>query len=423
MNIRTLVSAAAAIGAATCIADGNPSVSVTSVQQDSSRAVTVNYTLSGAAAIVTLDVYTNGVAISQENVWSISGDANQLVEPGDRTLVWHPDKSWPNMKFTNGEVSFGVTAWSKDDPPMYMAANLVDKTVKYYTSEAGVPGGVTENPIYKTSVVLLRRIYAKDIPWMMGSAASEPGRWTDGRETQHEVTLTHDYYIGVFPVTQKQWWYVKNSWPSYYNNVQYREGRPVESVSFKDIRGAHYPSAAEDNSFLSVIGGSLGIAFDLPTNAQWEYACRANHGDGLWGDGSVIKADMQAENFATENDPNFNRLGRNPYNGGTGATANNNVAAAKDSSDEYGTPTVGSYDPNSWGLYDMHGGVWEICLDSYNVNSTVYGDGVYTKEANTVVRGGCLKRAAARARSAFYASNAEDNKSESHGFRLAVTLP
>lgn len=431
MQIKKLMTIAASCVCAATFAEGEtPSVTVTSVEQSFNRAVTVNYTLADAPAIVTLDVYVNGVAISQKHVWSISGDANQLVQPGDHTLVWHPDKSWPNQKFTDGEVSIGVTAWSKDDPPLYLSANLVDGTVKYYTSEEGVPGGVTQNPAYKTDTILMRRIYAKDIPFEMGSASDEIGRYTtDKRESKHPMTLTHDYYIGVFPVTQRQWWYMMNAKPSYFANASCWEGRPVENISYSMIRmtgtatadtSCRYPNAPGANSFLGKLRAKTNVAFDLPASAQWEYASRSGNGDGKWNDGSLI--------LDADNDENLNRLGRNLRNGG--APSDGGLAAA-DATADAGTPIVGSYLPSSWGLYDMHGGVWELCHDTYPVNMDAYLAStaeVFTSGivGSHTLRGGTNQRGAWRARSAFFAScNSETAVAGkgTAGFRLAVTLP
>lgn len=431
MQIKTLMTAVALLSCATMFAEGaTPSVSVASVEQSMSREVTVRYTLADAPAIITLDVYTNGVAVSQDNVWSISGDANELVQPGDHTLVWHPDKSWPNQKFTNGEVSIGVTAWSKDDPPLYLAANLIDGSVKYYTSEAGVPGGVTENPAYKTTTVLMRRIYAKDIPFTMGSASDEVGRYTtDKRENQHAMTLTHDYYIGVFPVTQKQWWYMMDAKPSYFANASCWEGRPVENVSYSMIRmtgtdkadtSCRYPNPPGANSFLGKLRAKTNVDFDLTSGAQWEYASRSGNGDGKWNDGSLI--------LDADNDANLNRLGRNLRNGG--APSDGGLAAA-DATADVGTPIVGSYLPSSWGLYDMHGGVWELCQDTYPVSMDVYLASKAEVFMSGIVgshtlRSGTNQRGAWRARSAFFASSNSETAvagKGTAGFRLAVTLP
>ena len=147
MKHMTMFAATAAFAAFAVHANTvTPSVSGVSLSQDSAtRAVTINYTLADAPAIITLDITTNGVSIGQQNVWAIDGDANKVVQPGTHSMVWHPDKSWPNQKFVASdgiEVGAVVTAWATNDPPMYLAADLVSGDVKYYTCAEAVPGGV-----------------------------------------------------------------------------------------------------------------------------------------------------------------------------------------------------------------------------------------------------------------------------------------
>ena len=240
-NLTTFALCATIAATSTLLADtATPSVSGVTLSQDVlSRAVTVGYTLSDAPAIITLDICTNGVSIGQQNVWAIDGDANKVVQPGSRSLVWHPDKSWPNQKFVAGDgiaLTAVVTAWATNDPPMYLAADLVSGGVKYYTCAEAVPGGV-QDILYKTTTLLMRRIYARGKSFMMGAPKDEYGAWTsDGRETQHEVSFSHDYYIGVYEVTQQQWAQLLSAWPSYHKNDACKATRPVENVTYAQIR-------------------------------------------------------------------------------------------------------------------------------------------------------------------------------------------
>ena len=431
----------------------NPSVSGVSVtQDDASRAVTVNYTLSDASAIITLDVTTNGVSIGESNIWAVSGDANKVVEAGAHTLVWHPDKSWPNHVLNDGSLSVAVKAWPTENPPQYLAVNLLkDGDVKYYTSAEGVPGGVT-NILYKTSSILMRRIDARGKMFMMGSPADEPGRWkSDARETRHTVSFRNDYYIGVYEVTQRQWWYVTGgAWPSAHSNKTCRATRPVENVSFamirmnrfdtnsrKDHTTYYYPNAPFETSFLGLLREQSGLAFDLPSVAQWEYACKAGHGDYKWGDGTSISSALNGAN--DKNDPedeHFNLLARNAYNNAAGTYVANggqmltpDHAAAEASA---GTAEVGSYMPNSWGLYDMHGNVWEWCNDKADVESTAgYVGGLvdlpeYKNYQYRIVTGGCYARGPWRARASYHISGTTaqvEKREATYGIRLAITLP
>ena len=204
---------------------------------------------------------------------------------------------------------------------------------------------------YKTTKIVLRRI--------------EPGTFNmSGRTT----TLTKPYYMGVFPVTQKQYQLV-TGWggmfsPSFYEG----DMRPVESVSWGEIRGNsstyNWPTVrtVDPNSFVGRIQERTGLAFDLPTEAQWEYACRA----GTAGD--------------FNNGSDYNLLGRIS-------------STQKDLRGGFSQhTTVGQYLSNTWGLYDMHGEVYEWCLDWYGTidpltpESDSYGAG---SGSDRVRRGGC----------------------------------
>ncbi len=183
----------------------------------------------------------------------------------------------------------------------------------------------------------------------MGSPNDEVGRKDD--ETQHEVTLTKGFYIGVFEVTQKQWERVMGDWPSHFNNDRCREARPVERVSYDDIRGkvdgAGWPvtNSVDAASFLGRLRARTGQAFDLPAEAQWEYACRAGTPTAL-NSGKVLTSEMKC--------PNLSEVGR--YKGNAGDVTPNGDTSV-------GTAKAGSYPPNAWDLYDLHGNVREWCLD------------------------------------------------------------
>ena len=172
-------------------------------------------------------------------------------------------------------------------------------------------------------------------------------------ETRHLVTITKPFFIGVFQVTQKQWNLVMGTWPSFFNNPQYRDSRPVASVSYYlDIRGSDiWPDSntVDRDSFLGRLRKRTNLTFDLPTEAQWEYACRAGT-DTAFNIGGALAAQGPW-------DPGMDRVGRYRANGGDRDLQNCDTSG--------GTNKVGSYIPNNWGLYDMHGNVWEWCLDWY----------------------------------------------------------
>ena len=214
---RLALAALAALAAcAAARADAVPEVSgVALAQGASSRLATITYTLSGAPAVVTVDVQTNAVvggaetwaSIGGEHVQQMAGDVWKRVETGARTISWRPDLSWPDHKIAAGGARAVVTAWSVDNPPDYMVVDLAENAAanseRYYPAASFLPGGLLANPAYRTASLVMRKIPAKGVKWTMGSVAGVPGR--DGtREAAHDVTLEESYYVGVFPVTQAQ---------------------------------------------------------------------------------------------------------------------------------------------------------------------------------------------------------------------------
>ena len=162
--------------------------------------------------------------------------------------------------------------------------------------------------------------------FMMGSPPTEKGR-NPMEEAQHRVRITKPFYIGKYEVTQEQWQVVMGDNPSYFKGVK----NPVRRISWNDCQ-----------RFIKKLNSIVpGGGFRLPTEAEWEYACRAgtatvfHYGDSL-----------------SSNQSNFD--GRYPY-----------VGASKGPWRKKTLP-VGSFSPNSFGLYDMHGNVWEWCSDWYN---------------------------------------------------------
>ncbi len=264
------------------------------------------------------------------------------------------------------------------------------------------PGGWTDE--YKTTKLVLRRIPAGT--FLMGSHPSELGR--GGDEAQRQVTLTKEFFIGVFQVTQKQWERVMGDWPSRFTNTAYRETRPLENRSWDDIRGGTWPGgqpAAE--TFMHRIGARAGVAFDLPTEAQWEYACRAGTSTALNSGENLTSMDYC---------PNLNAVGRYWYNGDPDFTWGMNT--------DGGTDKVGNYLPNPWGLYDMHGNVWEWCLDWYAIAPLGTEDPVGADTGpDRVSRGGGWVEDAFRCRSAARNYNSPSYQIHYLGFRLSKTLP
>jgi formylglycine-generating enzyme required for sulfatase activity len=323
---------------------------VSFTQDHITQKVTVKYKLSngGDSALVYMDVQTNGVSIGKENIKTLSGDVSKtltdLVEDGDdfKTIVWDAHKDWPGQLATNAAVV--LTAFYKDKlyniPGIYMVVDLsggVD--AETFPVSYSLEGPDLSKDECRTTQLWLRRIEAGK--FMMGSPANEANR-NANCETLHEVTLTKPFFAAVFEVTGAQHARIVGSSST--------SKAPVGSVSWQTIRGSdeNYPTqlnVAED-SVMGILRKKTNIpGFDLPTDAQWEYACRAGT-TTAWNNGAT----SIAGNTAT--DPELLKLGWHAQDG-------KGVAQV-----------VGLKDANNWGLYDMHGNVMELCLDFYKADNT-----------------------------------------------------
>ena len=384
------------------------------------RLVTVTYDLAGADAIITLDVTTNGVSVGDANLTVVSGDVNRRVSQGTgRKIVWRPDAALASYTANATAV---ISAWTESNPPDYMAVNLsIPNERRYYTSTNALPFGGLSNDMYRKDILLMRRIPARNVTWWMGQRANENGGSSyKAQETRHKVTLTNDYWMGVFEFTNGQWRHMRGYTDGYFTNMWYRETRPVESVSYSDIRGASYTnwpfsSDVSKESFLGQIRAHTGIAtLDLPTDAQWEYACRAGIAEALYSGFDVSN---------TSNDSQARLLARSLNNGGSGAPAPESMCDPS-----HGTAKVGSYQPNAWGLYDMLGNVYEWCLDRCGSTPTIgSGDAIDpvgpTTGENRVKHGGSWAGDNRFTRAAYRGSNKATDRLNSIGFRLAARIP
>ena len=255
---------------------------------------------------------------------------------------------------------------------------------------------------YKTTKLVLRRIEPGS--FTMGSPVGEVGHFAD--ERQHASALTSPYYLAVFECTQRQWELVMG-----FNPARYAGGtRPVEMVSFEDVRGsaagAGWPASGDVDaaSFMGRLRAKTGLNFDLPTEAQWELACRARMTTAL---------NMGTNLSSPEADSVLSKLGRYASNRG-------------DRKGGYGEHTsVGSYFQNPWGLHDMHGNVGEWCLDWYGTfgSEAVTNAAGATAGTDRVLRGGGWNAPAQNCRSACRDHSAPGNAHYNIGFRPAIVLP
>jgi len=305
---------------------------------------------------------------------AMSGDTETMV--GVHHVVWDLNKQ--GLEIKSEDVVFSVAYAVRHKPYCVIdlsgGASASSYPVSYLTDIPLV--GWTDE--YKTAKLVLRLI--------------EPGSFKMGGS--HDVTLTKPFYCGVFEVTQRQWELVTGSNPC--SSTSYGKGNsyPVHLVSYNMIRGistgSGWPasSAVDSSSFLGKLRARTGLDFDLPTEAQWEYACSAG----------------TTTTYSYGNSANGNYMW---YGSNSGSLSHE----------------VGTKLPNPWGLYDMHGNVWEWCLDWYasSLSGGTEPKG-YSSGANRVVRGGGWNRNASYCTSSYRYNGGPSYVYSSYGFRLVRTL-
>ncbi len=239
----------------------------------------------------------------------------------------------------------------------------------------------TERSKFKLSPLIVDDMEFIPIPagaFPMGLTESEIGRDV-GEGPVHIVTIKNPFYLGKYQVTQTQWEKVMGSHPSYFKG----DGRPVESVSWDDVQ-----------EFIKKFNEMVGTdKYRLPSESEWEYACRAGTTTKYsFGDDESILGDYAwyDENSGGETHP------------------------------------VGQKGVNPWGLYDMHGNVWEWVQDTYHKNyEGAPSDGGAWEDRNSssrVLRGGGRVGSARSCRSTFRGRDAHGGRDSGVGFRLLRKL-
>jgi len=230
-------------------------------------------------------------------------------------------------------------------------------------------GEETKEITYYKNSIGMEFVKIKPGTFMMGSPANEEDRYDD-EGPQHQVTIRKGFYMGTTEVTQEQWRAVMGNNPSYFTG----DGRlPVETVSWLDAQ-----------EFCKKLSEKEGRTYRLPTEAEWEYACRA---------GTTGPYAGKLEDMAW--------YGRN--------------SGAK-------THPVATKQANAWGLYDMHGNVWEWCQSAYKEYPCDADDGrnAYNTDVDRVYRGGSWYIIPRGSRSARRGRSTPDFRYANVGFRVCL---
>ena len=222
----------------------------------------------------------------------------------------------------------------------------------------------------------------------MGSPADEQGRRDKNEWLPHEVTITEAFYLGKYEATQAQWKTVMGSNPALYNG---KPNHPVEHVSWNDCQ-----------SFIEKLNTLENGTFRLPTEAEWEYACRAGTTTRFSFGDALVCPDLW----------DYCAMANEYMWWGGNDSFRSNVS---------GTKEIGLKLPNPWGLHDMHGNVWEWCSDGWErpyirgpqVDPQGSEDGLFRR-----MRGGGWGSSAVQCRSAYGAGHVPDGRTSLMGLRL-----
>ncbi|MDR1817757.1 MAG: formylglycine-generating enzyme family protein [Puniceicoccales bacterium] len=344
--------------------------------------------LEGKWRVVAPRIVAAKIGTAPETTFYLAADNKTLMQlvPGRANIQWtfsgRPEAAAPVR-----------TATPTKQPTPQQAAAPTTSDLRHGPRTVALPGGVK-----------LEMAWIRPGTFMMGSPTSEKERETWGRdETLHQVTISKGFWLGKYPVTQAQWKAVMGT------DVH---GQYLCGHDWGDINGVgddhpiYFVSWHEAQEFCARLteieqrAGRLprGYRFALPTEAQWEYACRA---------GDRTNKVFHFGNSLTSRQANFN--GNEPYGTKTRGPHLNR------------TTRVGSYSANGWGLYDMHGNVWEWCEDTL----ADYPRGPVTDPCNTsggwrVHRGGGWLNPAHHCRAAARGAQPTGHRHAYLGFRVAL---
>lgn len=363
MNAKTLITTVlAAMLAMTDVEIALADVSVTDVKVQPrspwNGLVDIEYTV--ACDDPQTDVHVHPVAYDGDRRMTLfmnclTGEgADGAVRAGKHKMTWDASKDYGVFSSAN----FQVKIYAGKRMPRYIKIDLSSGAEsEEYPIEMSVEGPDLSNDACRTTELWLRLVLPGEF-WM-GSPKDELGR-TDN-EDLHHVTLTKPFYMGVFEVTQKQYELVMGANPSTFKGTDNAPLRPVETVRWDQIRGVDDPASntmTRDSFLTRLRTRTHSLAFDLPSEARWEYACRAGTTTALYNEKNLSSVDNCAA---------LNEIARNFANGWS-------EIEPSVSNQLYGTATVGSYKPNRLGFHDMLGNVWEICRDGAGATAVNMND-------------------------------------------------
>ena len=270
-------------------------------------------------------------------------------------LEYQPTPNALREKKTGAKVATAQVNTSKDISPEKTAVDREEEKLQNFSEQLG------------NNNITLEMIYIPGGSFMMGSPE---GEGYDSEKPQHLVKI-QPFFIGKFPVTQAQWQAVMENNPAHFQDNPLN---PVERVSWDDAQ-----------EFCNALSKKTGKTYRLPTEAEWEYACRAGTTTPYYFGETITKELANYQGNATKQ--------------------------------------VGSYPPNEFGLYDMHGLVWEWCEDDWHQNyENAPNDGkawLSKFSKIKVIRGGSWNDDPRDCRSAYRVYLSREDRDGSIGFRVA----
>ena len=379
---RTLLCVAVCFASIAAVA--TPTISDVKLTPIEPIGVAIDYTVSGATEADSVKVFDVSMSANGTNYVALTLSGATNCVNGAHRVYWNMAKDGLKVDPTTASLTVAYNY------PRYCVINLAGGSsassypVVYMNAE---PKGGFTNDTYKTTKLVLKRVDAGS--FTMGNSSESDNK-------AHSVTLSKTFYMGLFEVTQKQWYQVMGSNPCSSTSYGKGDAYPVHYVSYNDIRGsssgAKWPTsnAVDSSSFLGKLRTKTGLAFDLPTEAQWEYTCRA---------GTTTTYSY-------------------------GSSANGDYMWYTDNSSSK-THEVGTRKANSWGFYDMHGNVWEWCLDWYSSSTPSGGTDPKGSSSGSyrVLRGGGWSNNASYCASAYRRNLYPSSSNDYYGFRLSRTLP
>lgn len=365
MNKLQLSAVLALASSAVCGAPVIPADSI-SLTVDAHRIVRIGYTLKGEDAVVTFDVETKDArgewkSLGLPLAHSV-GDCWRKVSPGPHQIVWSARRDWPDRYVTDSSIRAVVTAWATNNPPTYMVLDLDAFSQAFYPSTNHFPLGL-QNEMYRTTKLVMRRIPAAGSTFMMGQSTNNAtdvscrNCFAPQDARNRLVAFSNDFYMAIYETTQRQHQKLRGDGKND-SSQEFAADKPVNAVSYVTLRGKaadgiDWPttgSKVSDASALKRFRDNSGIAFDLPTEAEWEFACRAGTDTAFYNGEEFSSSETGCPHLGDlawykANRPSVDRI----------VTAGSAVYG--------GLQVVGQKRPNAWGLYDMYGNASEWCKD------------------------------------------------------------